>query len=93
MRSFLGFCAGNGVAVLRSGKELRPKLLVGADGVNSRVRHGHPSDRFPTCVRPLMKMAVEALYCIVCWHGYDAPIHTDLCSSPSTACREKFSAA
>ncbi|KAK9906435.1 hypothetical protein WJX75_001792 [Coccomyxa subellipsoidea] len=28
---------GNGVAVLRNGKELRPKLLVGADGVNSRV--------------------------------------------------------
>ncbi|EIE20642.1 FAD/NAD(P)-binding domain-containing protein [Coccomyxa subellipsoidea C-169] len=28
---------GNGVAVLKSGKELRPKMLVGADGVNSRV--------------------------------------------------------
>ena len=37
----MGRCAGNGVAVLKSGKELRPKMLVGADGVNSRVRSGH----------------------------------------------------
>ena len=29
--------AGNGVVTLSSGQVMRPKLLVGADGVNSKV--------------------------------------------------------
>lgn len=33
-----GHCAGNGIVTLSDGTELRPKILVGADGANSKVK-------------------------------------------------------